>query len=121
MHGRGIDRCRNVLELQAEYSRRQRELADVTDQRDVRIVNGDGQVGLIIERGAGLACAAGRSRLRRPLRAARGMTPDNLRNACQHGAQKKSAADSHLWTLTERFEKVDAHRGLLKFEILSSA
>ena len=51
MHGRGIDGCGHVLKAQRKHARLQVNLADVADEREIRVVNGDGKIGLVLFRG----------------------------------------------------------------------
>src|SRR5260370_8383116 len=62
MHGRGIHRCRDVHKFQAESAARERELANVAKQRDIGVVDSDGQIGLVMQAGGLIAirrCASG--------------------------------------------------------------
>jgi hypothetical protein len=65
VNGRRIHGGRDVHEAQIEAAARQLQLAHVAHQRDVGVVNRDGQVDLIVERGRALigalsrACATG--------------------------------------------------------------
>src|SRR5580693_2613772 len=58
MDCRGIDRRGDVHEFQAEGAGGKGELADVANQGDIGVVDGDGEVGLIVEAG-GLIGARG--------------------------------------------------------------
>ena len=51
VHGRGIDGRGDVLEPQRENSRLEMNLANVADQREIRVIDRDGKVGLILFRG----------------------------------------------------------------------
>src|SRR5260370_3180603 len=75
MHGRGIHRCRDVHKFQAESAARERELANVAKQRDIGVVDSDGQIGLVMQAGGLIAirrCASGIFLLRAGVTAARG-------------------------------------------------
>jgi hypothetical protein len=54
VNGRGIDGGRNVHEAQIEAAARQLQLAHVPHQGDVGVVNRDGQIDLVVERGRAL-------------------------------------------------------------------
>jgi hypothetical protein len=60
MNGRGIDGGSDVHELEAESSAGESELADVADERDVGIVDGDVEIGLIVQAGGLVATDASR-------------------------------------------------------------
>ena len=61
MHGRRIHRGRDVHEPQVADAARQLQVAHVADERDVGVVDGDRELGLIVERrGQVLALAGGR-------------------------------------------------------------
>ena len=50
MHRGRIHGSRNVRKFQAEHPARQRQLPHIPHQRDIRVINGDVQIGLIAER-----------------------------------------------------------------------
>ena len=50
MHGRRVHRRRDVEQAEIERAARQRHLPHVADQRDVRVVDGDGQIDLVLQR-----------------------------------------------------------------------
>jgi hypothetical protein len=49
VHRCGVDRRGNVHELQIEIARRQHQPAHVAHERDIRVVDGHGQLDLIVE------------------------------------------------------------------------
>ena len=51
MHRRGIDRGGDVHELEVEGAARQLQRAHVAHEREVRVVDGERQLALIVERG----------------------------------------------------------------------
>ena len=50
MYRGGIHRCGNIRKLQAERSAGQGQLPHIAHQRDIGVVNGDVQIGLIVQR-----------------------------------------------------------------------
>ena len=50
MHRRRVDRRGDIGQLQVERAGRQRELTHVAHERDIRVVDGDEEVGLVLER-----------------------------------------------------------------------
>ena len=54
MHGDGIDRGGHVFKSQRKCAGLQMYLAHIADERDVRVVNGDGKIGLVF-----LCCRSG--------------------------------------------------------------
>ena len=50
MHGRGIHRGRDVLKLEIGDALRQLNRADVPDQREIGVVDRDGELDLVVER-----------------------------------------------------------------------
>ena len=50
MHGGGIDRGRDVHELQVEGASWQLQRPDIAHESDVRVVDGEGELGLVVER-----------------------------------------------------------------------
>ncbi len=61
MHGRRIDRRGDVHEVQVGRPAPDLQIADVANERDVGVVDGDGQFDLIVERrgGGGILCLRG--------------------------------------------------------------
>ena len=55
MHGRRVHRGGDVHEAQVERAARQLDVADVAHQRQVRVVDGECQLGLVVQRGRILA------------------------------------------------------------------
>ena len=61
MHRRRIDGRGDVHEVQVGRAARDLQIADVAHERDVGVVDGDGQLDLIVERrgGGGILCLRG--------------------------------------------------------------
>ena len=55
VHRRRVDRGRDVHEPQVERAARQLDVADVAHEREVRVVDGECELGLVVERGRILA------------------------------------------------------------------
>ncbi len=57
MDSRGIHRRGDVLKREVEHAARQIDLPDVADERDRRVVDGDGELDLVIQRRRALSIA----------------------------------------------------------------
>ena len=86
VHGCWIDGRGNVHEMQVGGSPSDLQIADVTNERDVGVVDGDGQFDLIVERRGrrGILCLCGG-----PLRAGRGWRGRALALSGDEGAERK--------------------------------
>src|SRR5512138_2295119 len=97
MDGGWVDGCGDVHEVQIRYAAGDLDIADVAYEREVRVVDGDGELRLIVERRGG---GRRRRRLRRDADAGPRCDAERQRD----DQRNKQKSWGHVWLLSRRTE-----------------